>query len=276
MQPGAGKDVRLNPVYIEAIGLFAPGFSGWNEGRKVLSGEVPYAHAPLPRYKPALLTGNEKRRATNSVRIAFGACENVIGDRLEEAASLASVFVSCGGDYGVHDQICRGLLQDQIMLSPTQFHNSVHNAPAGYWSIATGSCAPSVSLSAFDCSVSAGLMEALPLVSLEEQAALLVFSDGQTSEPMWATRKVEEAFAAAFWLTPTKTPGSIARLELVLEDNSVQDSPCRLPELEKLRVGNPAARVLPLLEGLARGVSLPLHFSTASGQCVKVTLDGMA
>lgn len=276
MQPGVRKDARLNPVYIEAIGLFAPGFSDWNDGRKVLSGEVPYAHAPLPRYKPGLLSGNEKRRATNSVRIAFGACEDAIEDRLEEAASLASVFVSCGGEYGVHDQICRGLLQDQIMLSPTQFHNSVHNAPAGYWSIATASCAPSVSLSAFDYSVSAGLMEALPLVSLDEQAALLVFSDGQTSEPMWATRKVEEAFAAALWLTPTETPRSIARLRLALEGDSVQDSPCRLPDLEKLRLGNPAARVLPLLEGLACGASSRLHFPTASGQSVKVTLDCMS
>jgi hypothetical protein len=54
------------------------------------------------------------------------------------------------------------------MVSPTLFHNSVHNTPAGYFSIATGIQTASVSLSAGDNTFSAGLIEALTQVLIEK------------------------------------------------------------------------------------------------------------
>ena len=43
-------------------------------------------------------------------------------------------------------------------ISPTQFHNSVHNAAAGYWHIAAGSAAPSLSVGGHDGAFAAGLL----------------------------------------------------------------------------------------------------------------------
>lgn len=265
----------MNRVYIESVGLFAPGLGGWHQGQSVLTGESVYEHAPLPRYKPQLLAGNERRRATNSVRIAFGACEDAVGERLAEARELAGVFVSSGGDYGVHDQICRGLLQEPVMLSPTQFHNSVHNAPAGYWSIASESKASSVSLSVYDYSVAGGLLEAVPMVAQQSQAALLVFSDCDTCSPMNQKRAVNESFAAALWLTPGESDNSLASLEIALEPGVAEDCACPSSGLEALRLANPAARILPLLQRLARRESGRLAFPMASGQRVAVTLESL-
>jgi hypothetical protein len=263
----------MNPVYIEAVGLYAPGLTGWAESQAILRGDEPYAWSSLPRYKPVLLPANERRRATESVRIAFGACEDAVAGELEKAAALAAVFVSSGGDYAVHDQICRGLMQEPVVVSPTQFHNSVHNAAAGYWSIASNSRAPSVSLSAFDCSVSAGLLEAIPLVCQERLPMLLVFSDCAVVGPMHQQRPIDDSFAAALWLTPDKTARSIATMALRLGNTA---SPVATPinaALAALGRNNPAAQILPLLEGLARKTSAQYHFPNAAGQAAVVTLD---
>lgn len=265
----------MSEVYIDAVGLFAPGLTGWRDSVDVLRGQRPYVPEPLPKYRPQLLSSNERRRATNCVRIAFGACEDAIGERLEMARELAGIFVSSGGDFHVQDQICRGLLRDEVMLSPTQFHNSVHNAPAGYWSIASGSTAPSVSLSAFDYSVSAGLLEAVPFIQQEQQPSLLVYSDADIAEPLRQKRPVLEAFAAALWLTPQRTSNSLAALTIALEDSPANDTASTYPALDSLRKGNPAARILPLLEALARGNATTLGFPTAADQQVLVSLHPM-
>ena len=62
-------------AYVESIGLHAPGLEGWSSSCDILRGEREYLAAELTRYKPQLLPANERRRATTSVRIAFGACE---------------------------------------------------------------------------------------------------------------------------------------------------------------------------------------------------------
>ncbi len=260
-------------AWVESIGLFAPGLVGWNAGREVLAGRAAYDNTPLPKYKPALLPPNERRRATNSVRIAFGACEDAVGDNLSEAADLAAVFASSGGDYGVHDQICRALMREEIAVSPTHFHNSVHNAAAGYWSIATGAHAPSVSLSAHDSSVAAGLLEALPLVTLEQLPTLLVFSDCEVVATMHSKRPVDEPFSCALWLTPEPTSRSLASVQVNANCTEGVESTCANGELERLRCNNPAARVLPLLELLALNQGGTAVIQGSSGQPVAVTVQ---
>ena len=58
-------------------------------------------------------------------------------------------------------EICQALALAAREVSPTRFANSVHNAAAGYWSIATGSMMESNVLCAFDASFVAGLLDAM-------------------------------------------------------------------------------------------------------------------
>ena len=46
-------------------------------------------------------------------------------------------------------------------ISPTRFHNSVHNAAAGYWTIGAGCMQATTALSAYDATFAEGLLEAL-------------------------------------------------------------------------------------------------------------------
>jgi hypothetical protein len=266
----------MTAVYVEAVGIFAPGLEGWQASKSVLAGESKYTQEPLPKYKPLLLPANERRRASAVVRLAFGACENVVGDRLEEASKLGAVFASSGGDYGINDQISRAVLAEEKAVSPTQFHNSVHNAAAGYWGIASKSQATSISLSGCDFSVATGLLEAQALISVEQLPLLLVFSDVAVVPPMNAKRPVNHPFAAALWLTPQQTANTFARLNLQLipagEPKRAVTNQLSNRDLELLLNDNPAARILPVLELLAKEQSGTVLIQMAGSQTLQVSV----
>lgn len=238
-------------VSIESIGIAAPGLNNWNESQNVLAGTQAYCATPLEKYKPSLLPPNERRRATSLVRMAFRVCEDAFAQRPDEdAAQYATVFASSDGDYPIIDQICQSLCEPERLVSPTRFHNSVHNSAAGYWSIATGGQLASTSLSAYDTSFAAGLLEAMTYCQSEQQPCLLAVYDICPPGMLKAKRNIPVEFGAALLLKPQATSRSLANITLQENSNAVA-STLTLP-LEELRQQNPAARCLPLLVSIAR------------------------
>jgi Beta-ketoacyl synthase, N-terminal domain len=250
----------MKPVYLEAIGLAAPGLPNWNTSIPVLSGQQDYVSTPLDKYKPTQLPPNEARRATELVRMAFRVCENLMESTSQPMNQCANVFASSGGDYPIINQICRALCTPERLVSPTQFHNSVHNSAAGYWSIATGSRLPSCSLSAYDDSFCMGLLEAASLCDAEHLPTLLVVYDIKTPYPLNEKREIPVDFGVAVLLNPTRTDTSIAQLTMCLSGSDIAATQAS-SQLETLRLANPAARCLPLLEAIARTQSTQLVFS---------------
>ncbi|MGE0115906.1 MAG: beta-ketoacyl synthase chain length factor [Steroidobacteraceae bacterium] len=237
-------------AYIEAVSCAAPGLPDWQRAQAVLRGEQAYVASELPVYQPALLPSNERRRASPTVRMAFRVAEAAINGSSIAASELATVFTSADGDLNIAQRICAALAETQRFISPTDFHNSVHNAAAGYWSIASLAKGPSTAIAAFDDSFAVGLLEALGMVQVEQQAALLVAYDVPAPEPLHARRPVQHPAGVGLILTPQRTPNSLARLHAQLTHNAIttmQDA-----ALEALRLSNPAARALPLLLPLAR------------------------
>src|SRR4051812_6400043 len=145
-------------VRIAGVGLVGPGIDGWSRGREILAGRLPYSPTATVIPSPDILPPTERRRAGKSVRIALAAGLQAAADAHLEARDLVSIFASSGGDGETLHAICESLASDDRELSPTRFHNSVHNAPAGYWGIATGSMHPSDTVAAFDASFAAGLL----------------------------------------------------------------------------------------------------------------------
>ncbi len=241
--------------YLNAIGL-----AGWPASAAVLQGQAAYEPTPLEKYKPELLPANERRRATELVRMAFRVGEELMSATTIPMADCASVFASSGGDYPIIDQICRSLCESERLVSPTQFHNSVHNSAAGYWSIATGSRQPSTSLSAYDDSFAVGLLEAMCLCQQEQLPTLLVVYDIQPPYPLSGKRLIPAEFGVALLLTPTASEHSLAHLQLIPNNALAADTPAQ-PALEALRLANPAARSLPLLELIAQGRAGSLAFA---------------
>ncbi|HUM95097.1 MAG TPA: beta-ketoacyl synthase chain length factor [Candidatus Competibacter sp.] len=246
----------MKALTVERIGLCGPGLLSWTAGRETLAGGRPYAPDPLPAIAAALLPANERRRVTATIKLALHAAQEAVGPASAAAsdegpaAALPTVFVSSGGDSEVLDKICAALTLPDRAVSPVHFHQSVHNTPSGYWSIATSCRRASTSLSAYDGSFGYGLLEAAALAWAEATPVLLVAYDLPLPFPLSDRRRIVAPFAVALLLSPHPA-GGLATLRLA----PAADAPAsRLtdPELERLRVGNPAARALPLLSAIAR------------------------
>ncbi len=243
----------MTRIYIEAIGLVAPGMTGWKEGRAVLRCESPYVDRELERYKPSFLPPNERRRATSLVRLAFHACEDAIEQiPTRDLSQMGSVFCSSGGDHQIIDQICRVVTEPNPMVSPTQFHNSVHNSALGYWGIATKSRKPSTSLATGKYTFAAGLMEAFTMVVTEQLNTLFVCYETFPPEPLCYESDITKSFASAYVLAKEKTADSIASIEIKAGTLSEKkETLCANKALETLRVSSAASLALPVLEKLA-------------------------
>ncbi|SAK47856.1 3-oxoacyl-ACP synthase [Caballeronia fortuita] len=240
-------------AYIEGVGVVGPGLTNWSHAADVLAqrSALDVARTVLPA--PASLPSAERRRTGPVVRAALAAAHEAVAQSARDAATLAAVFAASGGDGGNFHAICETLASDDPQLSPTRFHNSVHNAPAGYWSIATRAMAASNVLCAYDGSFAAGLLESLAQVSVDGTATLLVAYDTDYPEPLRRVRPITDAFGVALVLAPQENERTLARIEARLSDaNAFTFADAAL---EALRLSNPAARALPLLDALARGVA---------------------
>lgn len=266
----------MNTVaYLEAPSFSAPGLPDWHSAQAVLRDEQPYVANDLPVYQPNLLPPNERRRASPTVRMAFRVAEAVTQASSIVAAELATVFASADGDLSIAQRICAALAEPQRFISPTDFHNSVHNAAAGYWSIASLAKGPATAIAAGDDSFAVGLLEALGMVLIEQHATLLVTYDVPAPAPLLAKRPVRDPAGIALILTPQPTPNTLARLSVAPTVTPITTTPMQSAVLEALRLGNPAARALPLLQLLAyrHSGSVALALPNNNGVAIQLDMD---
>ena len=236
-------------AYIEGIGLLGPGLSGWPSSQAVLRGQAPYQPQKTMLPSPELLPAAERRRSGAIVKLTLATGSEAIAAAGLDAASLPSVFSSSGGDGENCHAICQMLASNDRQISPTRFHNSVHNAAAGYWSIATGAMASSSVLCAFDACFGAGLLETLTQVMVDKTHSVLLACDTPYPEPLYSARPIPDAFGIALVLAPQRSAQALAQISISLTDTRADQLDD--PGLESLRLAIPAARGLPLLRALA-------------------------
>jgi hypothetical protein len=258
-------------AWVDGVSLIGPGLEDWPAAQALLAGRAAYVPAPTRLAAPAALPPTERRRAGRPVKLALALGFEAATQAAFELATLTTVFASSGGDGENCHAICETLASADRQLSPTRFHNSVHNAPAGYWSIATGARAPSSALCAYDASFGAGMLEALAEVATLGAPALLVAYDDRYPFPLDAKRPLGDALGTALALSPVRSPRSLARLDVALEDGHAD----RLadPDLERLRAGTPAGRSLPLLALLARRESGSVRLEYLDALTLRVEVE---
>lgn len=253
-------------VYVEGVGLVGPGLTGWRESRPVLAGLEPYRPAPTLIAVPTQLPAAEARRTVRAVRLALAVAHEAFTHAGRDAASTATVFTASGGDGDTVHAILEILATPNREVSPTRFHNSVHNAAAGYWGIAARSHEPSTSLCGHDASFAVGLLEAVTQVSVEGKPVALIAYDHPYPEPLHATRPIAAAFASALILVPDAGASTLAALDVELTGaTSGAATRAADPGLEALRTGVPAARCIPLLATLARETAGAVDLDYANG-----------
>ncbi|HEY0720794.1 MAG TPA: beta-ketoacyl synthase chain length factor [Gammaproteobacteria bacterium] len=258
-------------VHVAGIGLCGPGMADWPAGRAILRGELSFS-SELPNPAPAILPAAERRRCGQATRYALQVAHEAVTAAGIAPTEAAVVFASADADGENLHYILESLATPEHEVSPTRFHNSVHNAAAGYWNIATGAHTPANSIACFDHSFSAGLVEAATQVVTANRSVLLVAFDLPFPSPLNEVRPIVAPFATALVLTPQATDSTLAQLTITLESRG-GESRCARAELEELRRGNPAARALPLLQAIAQQQQPSLLFAWG-GNDVRVEVKG--
>ncbi len=250
--------------------MLGPGLVDWPHGAALLAAPSGWVMAATVVPAPQRLPATERRRAGTVVKASVLVADQALAAAGVDAAQLPTVFTSSTGDPHNCHLLCEALASAERMVSPTRFTNSVHNAAAGYWHIATQSRAPSTSLAAFDASFSAGLLEAATQCLHSQAPVLLVACDVPYPEPLHAVRPVLDVFAVALVLVPA---GSSAARRLTLAPAS--DTPasvCAHAGLQALSDGIPAAKALPLLQALAQPRAASLVLPGLDGQHLQLHL----
>ena len=259
-------------LYVEAIGLCAPGMDGWPAGREVLRGACPFTASPMILPECDLLPAAERRRAVPSVKLALGVANEAVRASTRNPATLATVFSSSVADGRTIHEILQVLATSGREISPTRFHNSVHNAAAGYWHIASKSREASTSLCSRHASFAAGLLESATRVTVGNEPVLLVVYDVPFPPPLDAQHPISSSFGVALLLAAVETGQSLARMGIEL----VRGFPITICTgslvLEELRAGNPAARCLPILAALACGEARTVYLDYANGNALSVSI----
>lgn len=257
-------------IGIAGIGLLGPGLAGWAAAQPVLAGRAAFEAAPVLPPVPSLLPATERRRTGPSVRLALAVASEAVQASGLRGEEIDTVFASSNGEAQVIVSILEALYAPDGAISPTQFHNSVHNAAAGYWGIAAGSARPSVSLGGHDFVFATGLMQAAAQVAMQRAPLLFVVHDVPLPPPLRALRPGEESFAAAFVLVPGAAPHGTLRIGYAAEGPDAE--PPLPPDFAAIRSGNPAARALPLLIALAgrQSATMRLALPEAAGLDIAV------
>lgn len=250
-------------VRVAGVGVYGPGLTGWPVAGAVLRGERPFDAQEPPKPAPMQLPAAERRRAPDTVLYAAQAAAEACAMAQADPAQLACVFSSTQGDIAITDYMCTTLASAPRELSPTKFHNSVHNAAVGYWSIATGCRAPSTALSAWTGSVGAGLLEAAVQVVDSGAPVLLAAYDAAAAGALRSVVPFDCGFALALVLVPGSAPAGVRLALRPAPDGGTNDS-LDADWARDLRARNASADGLALLQALAAGV--PRSLRVGAGQ----------
>jgi hypothetical protein len=236
-------------AFVNGVALWAPRIPGWNLAAPVLRGEAVAANQPAPRPVPAVLAPTERRRAPDTVAIALEvaarACESAGVDPRE----LASVFACTEGDMAISDYMSETLARTPALISPTRFHNSVHNAAAGYWCIGTGCMQPYTALSAHRDTFGEGMLEALVQAHSTGRPTLLVAYDIEARGPLSTMAHSRGMVGAGAVVSPRAGAASLARIRWRTVRGTERTAP--LARNAELVAGNAMAACLPFFEAVA-------------------------
>jgi hypothetical protein len=269
---------------ILSIGLTAPGLVSFQSFKQILQEKKAFDPSlPIEKYSPSFLPSNERRRVTPTIKIALKTAEEALSHFQKtfpnEAINFPVLFVSKDGDPQVAAKMCQAVSENPPLISPIQFHNSVHNAPAGYWMIGQSNQAAANAISAGEYAVANGLLEAVLQSQSENKPILVVIYDLPLDDlmPVESLKKSYPPFAFSMILDASQTRASsdFPALSLSLEDIKKHHSMVE----KNPYTGVPSAEGYALLKAVAehgvKSLEKPISFPLNSHSVINVSLvDG--
>jgi beta-ketoacyl synthase-like protein len=264
---------QLPQVVAEGVAFWSSRLPGWDVARAVIRGEQAAPEAAVSRPAPALLGPTERRRAPDTVAVALEVAARACAAAGRSPSELPAVFASTHGDLAISDYMCATLVDTPALISPIKFHNSVHNAAAGYWSIGTSSHAPYTALSAFHHTFGAGLLETVVQIACEQQPVLYVAFDVEAKGALSTMAPSRGLVGVALVLAPASAarPGC-RRLTLRIADERCEATPSR-SAAAALVADNALAPCMPLLEALAADLPATLQLTLGERTALNIQVS---
>jgi hypothetical protein len=188
-----------------------------------------------------------RRRSSLPIRLAVNAALNACKTAGVDASETPSLFASIGGEMMITDQLCLELAKPVVHISPTQFHNSVHNAAAAYWSIITGCQQASSAMAGGEQTIAMALVEAWSQLACQGGNLLLVCYEERWPdhvEPGFGQHAIAYAMVLSAQ-TDQQTIGQYSRPRLSEQPTSIDS------ELTKLIHMDPLLALTPLFQALS-------------------------
>jgi beta-ketoacyl synthase-like protein len=269
-------------VSILGVGIWGPGMCSYDDLCALSQDQTDASLAALEftAPKPQAIAARERRRAGLMINLAVEVAHQACAHAGVDVQEVPSVFVSAMGDTDITDYMCRKLSQPEKLLSPTKFHNSVHNAPSGYWSISAHNHAPSTFVGGYTDSFGAGLLEAVSQAHAWHTPVLLVAYDIANRSPFAEVTPVKHSFACALVIAPAQHAQSLGgsrnsdfpkvEMDVIMTPERSNATRPNNEVLAQLAQANPAAAGLGLLEKLT--CLAGLNPQTKTGQPTRMTL----
>jgi len=238
----------MGRLEIAGLGAWSTNFSSWGAFSSGINTGIWQTETVL---QPTLIPARERRRAPQSVKLAVEVMSQACDMAGLDPAGIAAVFSSATGDMQITDYLCRTLATTPAAVSPTRFHNSVHNATTGYWSIAAKSNAATNAVSAYEYTAPMAFLEAAIQTLEDRSPVLLVTQEMAAPKALHNTCPSDQPFSMAILLTPAGfNANPVATVEF-----DISKAPGNWPELPgDLRNGlesNFGAKLVPLLALIA-------------------------
>jgi hypothetical protein len=205
------------------------------------------------------------------VALSLAAADEAVRASGHDASTLLAVFASAHGDLPVIDELCRTLVHTPTLVSPTRFLHSIHNAPAGFWSMLARNTGAHTALCGAGQSFAHGLLEALVQCAAEQRPVLCVAYDTAAVGALTHTTASQGALSVALVLSPRPGPATLARLAWRLEAAQVK-TPAARSEAALALSANAMAPALPLFEALARPAQRTLTWPLSPHLALRVEM----
>lgn len=203
---GSGVAARAGAVRVElrarlcGVGLWTPAYADFDAWVAAGLPDDLYVatNASLP--PPAQLLHPRLRRRTSTLtRAAVTAVEAALANSGVAIDQVRFVLVSSFGEIETTVELLAQLGEPEGPVSPTKFHNSVHNTATGYLSIASGNNRESTALAGGPHNLEIGLLEALAGLAENGEDVVLIFAEELLPRP-FERSDADPTFAVALHL----------------------------------------------------------------------------
>lgn len=155
----------------------------------------------------SLLRGRARRFTSLAIQMHCEVCGTLAR---QDSDRMPSVFATCHGEIQTAETLIADLFASRV-VSSARFALSVHNAPAGLYAVATGTTAPSTTVTGANA-VAAGWLEAA-LTALDSNRPVLLSIADEPVPAVFRGPVAVAGVAAAFVVAPLT--GGDQRAELV-------------------------------------------------------------